>query len=69
MITLTMFYGCLGLPEFFNFLKFLGQKEPIIPKCARPIDRPRPVNCAAFTICLYLRLRGGSRRSVVEIIE
>ena len=33
MITLSMFYGCLVLPEFFNFLKFLGQKEQIILEC------------------------------------
>ena len=33
MITMSMFYGCLGPPEFFNFLKFLGQKEQIILEC------------------------------------
>ena len=38
MITLSRFYKWLGLPEFFNILKFLGQKEKIILQCVCALD-------------------------------
>ena len=35
MSTPSKFYSCLGLPNFFHILKFLGQEEQIILMCAR----------------------------------
>ena len=38
MITLSRFYRWLGLPEIFNILKFLGQKEQTILQCAQQAE-------------------------------
>ena len=35
MRTLSRFYACLGLLDYFYILKFLGQEEQIILMCAR----------------------------------
>ena len=35
MITISRFYRWVGLPQFFNILKFLGQKKQIILQCSR----------------------------------
>ena len=43
MVTLSRFYRCLGLLEFFTILKFLGQKELIILQCARDATASVPL--------------------------